>query len=124
MSDVAERLFKKLAASRAERELLNEEARALPQNCFMPPLEKRKLRWYGNLKAMMLYKKQLGEFYQSASEIDVEELLNATPGQRYKYQLLMDDWRRISSILDTPDVHNSEVRQEEALDALARKSHH
>jgi hypothetical protein len=118
MNEAAERMFRKLAESRKEKELLNEEARALPQYAYMPPLEKRSEFWYANFRALTLYKKQLQEMYEEASALDIDELLQATPGQLYKYQLLMDDWRKVSAILDDSYLHASEERQEHALGVL------
>jgi len=74
--------------------------------------------WYRNCKALAGYRRQLSAAYAFAADINVDELLNATSGVQYQYQLLMESWRHAQSVLDASDLHASEERQNQALDVL------
>jgi hypothetical protein len=58
---------------------------------------------------------QMEEVYRAASEIDVSQLLAAAAGTRLEYQMILDGWRQIQAILDTPDIAKASSKRQDAL---------
>jgi len=62
--------------------------------------KKKTAGWYQNCKLLATYRKKLDAAHRYASDVDAEQLLNATAGVRYQYECLMDRWRHAQAILD------------------------
>jgi hypothetical protein len=48
----------------------------------------------------------------------VTDLLNAPAGVRFEFDLIMTTFRKVSAILDAPDLYQDETSQNRALSAV------
>jgi hypothetical protein len=63
---------------------------------------------------------QMQDVYRAASEIDVDQLLASSAATQMEYQLILDGWRQIGALLDTPDLVKASSKRQEALVARVR----
>jgi hypothetical protein len=80
--------------------------------------EMRSPEYHSNCGALYECRQRLQAAYEEAAKIDVIELLNALSGVRYQYEVITMTWRKISAILDFPDLYQDEASQNRALCAV------
>jgi hypothetical protein len=65
-------------------------------------------------------RRQMKKVYRAAAEIDVDQLLQSSAATQMEYQLILDGWRQIQAILDTPDIAKASSKRQDALVARVR----
>jgi hypothetical protein len=80
--------------------------------------EMRSPEYHSNCGTLYECRQHLQAAYEAAATIEVMELLNAPAGVRYEFDLIMVIWRKVSVILDLPDLYQDEASQNRALCAV------
>jgi hypothetical protein len=80
--------------------------------------EMRSPEYHNNCGAIYERRQQVQTAYEYAAQISAEDLLNASAGVRYQYDVIMSIWEKVSSVLDSPDLYHDEATQNRALSAV------
>jgi hypothetical protein len=80
--------------------------------------EMRSPEYHSNCGTLYECRQQVQAAYEEAAKIDAVELISAPAEVRYEFDLIMTIWRKISVILDLPDLYQDEASQNRALCAV------
>src|SRR5271157_2399821 len=77
--------------------------------------EMRSPEYHNNCGLLYECRQRVQGVYDEAMKIDIEALLNSPAENQSQYDLLMNTCRKMTAILDAPDLYRDEASQERAL---------
>jgi len=77
--------------------------------------EMRSPEYHDNCGLLYNVRQHIQKLYDQASSIDIDNLLNSPAGIQYEYDLLMTTLRKMTAVLDAPDLYCDEDTQRDAL---------